>query len=142
METPDNLEFEYGSLTTIERLTLNKLGFRTSIDGKKLIDQTLAVKKLIRDHNRNKVKSLPDYLPEYLNSNLVITKSHRNRIKTKDLYEHYISFAEEEGRPHISKQQLTKALFLNGVYRVNVGKNLKAYNGVRFKTNEDKEWEL
>ena len=65
-----------------------------------------------------------------------------DRIKTKDLYEHYLSSAEKEGYPDVSKQMLSKALLLNRITKVNIGNNLKAYSRVRFKTNEDLEWEI
>jgi len=106
-------------------------------------DLSEAVSKMIREY-KNKVNSTRDIqtLISFLTNELETTGNRKDIISLKELYYSYYDYClnlKEKPYPKSAFRRFTQDRdFEYGL----VSGNINVFKGVRFKTNEDKEWEL
>ena len=106
-------------------------------------DPSEAVSKMIGEY-KNKVKSTRDIqtLISFLTNELEKTGNRKDIISLKQMYDSYEQYCidlKEKPYPKSTFRRFTQDRdFEYGL----VSGNINVFKGVKFKTNEDKEWEL
>ena len=106
-------------------------------------DLSEAVSKMIGEY-KNKVKSTRDIqtLISFLTNELETTGNRKDIISLKELYYSYYDYCLNLKEKPYKKNEFRRFTQDRDFEYGLVSGNINVFKGVRFKTNEDEEWEL
>ena len=106
-------------------------------------DLSEAVSKMIGEY-KNKVKSTRDIqtLISFLTNELETTGNRKDIISLKELYYSYYDYCLNLKEKPYKKNEFRRFTQDRDFEYGLVSGNINVFRGVRFKTNEDEEWEL
>ena len=106
-------------------------------------DPSEAVSKMIREY-KTKLNSPEDIqtLIGFLDKELERTGDRKDTIRLKELYSAYFEYCGEVKEKAYKKKEFRRFTQDRDFEYSLVSGNINVFRGVRFKTNEDEEWEL
>jgi len=106
-------------------------------------DPSEAVSKMIREY-KTKLNSPEDIqtLIGFLDKELERTGDRKDTIRLKELYSAYFEYCGEVKEKPYKKNEFRRFTQDRDFEYGLVSGNINVFRGVRFKTNEDEEWEL
>ena len=125
-----------------------------NIDNSKLTEKELEYIRSLGRTPTEAVKSMISLLKErtentrsatvtnYVSDRLSRTGEYSDRIPFKEAYEDYLQYCSRKGYQVVIKKEFSSILESCGIPRQVIGGNRNVFIFVKFKTNEDEEWEL